>query len=268
MARVKRRAAAEGIGTQSRRRSGWRWCRSLRWGGCTAVCRITSIWNRVRRWCCPRFRWVQPLAAHGSRNAASTQVTGSYQTTLSLGGWLPIRNVRTVITRRAEVTVCGTPFGVRMFSEGALIVGFSEISAPDGSTVSPAKAAGLRLGDRVIRIGRTGTTDNDAVREALEAACGKASEVVYVRGGEQRRTTLTPVWDANAGQWRAGMWVRDSSAGVGTLTFVDAERGVFAGLGHPISDGDTGRALPCAAERSCPARSPAAVRARWAAPGS
>ena len=191
----------------------------------------------------PRFRWVQPLAAHGSWNAASTQVTGSYQTTLSLGGWLPIRNVRTVITRRAEVTVCGTPFGVRMFSEGALIVGFSEISAPDGSTVSPAKAAGLRLGDRVIRIGRTGTTDNDAVREALEAACGKASEVVYVRGGEQRRTTLTPVWDANAGQWRAGMWVRDSSAGVGTLTFVDAERGVFAGLGHPISDGDTGESI-------------------------
>ncbi len=48
-----------------------------------------------------------------------------------------------------------------------------------------------------------------------------------------------PVWDA-AAQWRAGMWVRDSSAGVGTLTFVDVQAGVFAGLGHPISDSDTG----------------------------
>ena len=82
-----------------------------------------------------------------------------------------------------------------------------------------------------------------AVKEALEAARGSAAEVIYVRSGEQRSTTLTPVWDVAAAQWRAGMWVRDSSAGVGTLTFVDPEKGVFAGLGHPISDGDTGESI-------------------------
>ena len=113
-----------------------------------------------------------------------------------------------------------------MFSEGALIVGFSDIDSPGGSTVNPAKAAGLRLGDRVIRIGQIRTENNDAVKEALEAARGSAAEVIYVRSGEQRSTTLTPVWDATAAQWRAGMWVRDSSAGVGTLTFVDPEKGV------------------------------------------
>ena len=188
----------------------------------------------------PRFGWVEPMGLHGSQNAASTQVVGSYQTTLSLGGWLPIKNIRTVVTERTQVTVCGTPFGVKMFSEGALIVGFSDIDSPGGSTVNPAKAAGLRLGDRVIRIGQTRTENNDAVKEALEAARGSAAEVIYVRSGEQRSTTLTPVWDAAAAQWRAGMWVRDSSAGVGTLTFVDPEKGVFAGLGHPISDSDTG----------------------------
>ena len=68
-------------------------------------------------------------------------------------------------------------------------------------------------------------------------------EVIYIRGGEQLQTTLTPAWDATAGQWRAGMWVRDSSAGVGTLTFADEEKGVFAGLGHPISDSDTGESI-------------------------
>lgn len=66
----------------------------------------------------PRFGWVEPMGLHGSQNAASTQVVGSYQTTLSLGGWLPIKNIRTVVTERAQVTVCGTPFGVKMFSEG------------------------------------------------------------------------------------------------------------------------------------------------------
>lgn len=192
----------------------------------------------------PRFAWVAPLSADlpgSSRNAASTRAVGSYQTTLALGGWLPVKTVRTIVTDRAEVIVCGVPFGVKMFSEGALVVGFSSMEQ-NGSMVSPAKAAGLRLGDRVICIGETTTENNDAVKDALEAAAGPV-EVVYIRDGEQRQTTLTPLWDAASGQWRAGMWVRDSSAGVGTLTFADPERGVFAGLGHPISDSDTGASI-------------------------
>lgn len=192
----------------------------------------------------PRFSWVEPLSADlpgSSRNAASTRAVGSYQTTLALGGWLPVKTVRTIVTDRAEVIVCGMPFGVKMFSEGALVVGFSSMEQ-NGTMVSPAKAAGLRLGDRVICIGETTTENNDAVKDALEAAAGPV-EVVYIRDGEQRQTTLTPLWDAASGQWRAGMWVRDSSAGVGTLTFADPERGVFAGLGHPISDSDTGASI-------------------------
>ena len=191
----------------------------------------------------PRFAWVEPQRGHGSQNVASTRAVGSYQTTLTLGGWLPIKTIRAVVTERPRVTVCGTPFGVKMFSEGALIVGFSEIGQAGGGTSNPAKEAGLRLGDRVICIGQTRTESNDAVKEALDAAEGQAVEVVYIRSGEQKLTTLTPVWDSASGQWRAGMWVRDSSAGVGTMTFVDRQLGVFAGLGHPISDSDTGESV-------------------------
>ena len=190
----------------------------------------------------PRFGWVEPLRGHGSRNVASTRAAGSYQTTLALGGWLPVKTIRATVMQRPTVTVCGTPFGVKMFSEGALVVGFSEVHTAAG-TVNPAKQAGLRLGDRVIRMGNTVTETNEQVHAALEAAAGAAVEVVYVRKGEQRQTTLLPVWDTQNAQWRAGMWVRDSSAGVGTLTFVDAQAGVFAGLGHPISDSDTGESV-------------------------
>ena len=126
---------------------------------------------------------------------------GSYQTTLTLGGWLPIKTIRAVVTERPRVTVCGTPFGVKMFSEGALIVGFSEIGQAGGGTSNPAKEAGLRLGDRVICIGQTRTESNDAVKEALDAAEGQSVEVVYIRSGEQKLTALTPVWDGAAGQW-------------------------------------------------------------------
>lgn len=190
----------------------------------------------------PRYAWVQPLTPRGSSSVASTRAAGSYQTTLALGGWLPIKTVRTEVTARKSVTVCGTPFGVKMFSEGALIVGFSDINI-SGGTANPAKDAGLRMGDRVICIGDTTTENNDAVKATLEASGGAALNVVYVRDGEQLMTTLTPVWDAAEAQWRAGMWVRDSSAGVGTLTFADEENGVFAGLGHPISDSDTGESV-------------------------
>lgn len=192
----------------------------------------------------PRFRLVAPLESlHGSRNAAVTRAVGSYQTTLSLGGWLPVKTVRTIVTERTEVTVCGTPFGVKMFSEGALVVGLSNVERADGEMLSPAKSAGLRLGDRVICIGEMQTENNDAVKEALNEAQGEPVEVVYIRNGEQLMTTLTPIRDAATGQWRAGMWVRDSSAGVGTLTFADPKKGVFAGLGHPISDSDTGESI-------------------------
>ena len=190
----------------------------------------------------PRFAWVEPMHPGGSRNAASTKAVGSYQATLSLGGWFPVKTVRALVTERPVVTVCGTPFGVKMFSEGALVVGFSDLSTADGFA-NPAKKAGLKLGDRVIRMGQTQTETNDEVKDALDAADGAALEVVYVRDGEQRQTVLTPVWDASAGQWRAGKGVRDSSAGVGTMTFIDEEAGVFAGLGHPISDSDTGKSV-------------------------
>jgi stage IV sporulation protein B len=95
----------------------------------------------------------------------------------------------------------------------------------------------------VICIDDVPTLNNDAVKEALEQSGGAPVEVVYVRDGEQYSAQLTPVKSAEDGQWMAGMWVRDSSAGVGTLTFVDEDAGVFAGLGHAISDSDTGESV-------------------------
>lgn len=53
----------------------------------------------------PRFGWVEPLRGHGSRNVASTRAAGSYQTTLALGGWLPVKTIRATVMQRPTVTV-------------------------------------------------------------------------------------------------------------------------------------------------------------------
>lgn len=100
-----------------------------------------------------------------------------------------------------------------MFSEGALIVGFSDVDRADGGTANPAKAAGLHLGDRVVCIGETATENNDAVKAALDAAQGAEVEVIYIRGGEQLQTTLSPCLGRHGSQWRP-VWV-GSQAGWG-----------------------------------------------------
>ena len=137
-----------------------------------------------------------------------------------------------------SVVVCGTPFGVKMFSDGALVVAFADRYSASGRE-NPAKEAGLRLGDLIISAAGRPVHSNDDLSAALQTGQGSAVPILYRRGGHEYTAQLTP-WADASGVYKAGLWVRDSSAGIGTLTFVDPVAGSFAGLGHPISDVDTG----------------------------
>ena len=174
--------------------------------------------------------------------AASQENGGGQNAALRLFGVLPVKTVRTVAAARRSVTVSGAPFGVKMFADGALIVAFSDQYTALG-TENPAKEAGLRLGDRIVSAGGQPVRGNADLAAAVTAAGGQPLTICYQRGGAQHTTTLTPVADRDTGAWRAGVWVRDSSAGIGTLTFTDPQRGTFAGLGHAVSDSDTGAAF-------------------------
>ena len=174
--------------------------------------------------------------------ASAVPVGGSYNTTLTLWGVVPVKTVRTVVVDLRVVTVCGSPFGVKMFSDGALVVGFSDIRSASGYC-NPARDAGLEMGDWILSVNGSRITGNDNLRAAIQAAGSDPCTVVYERDGVQAVTNLTPVADLSDGNFRAGVWVRDSSAGVGTLTFVDNTTGMFGGLGHSISDTDTGESI-------------------------
>lgn len=163
----------------------------------------------------------------------------SRNVTLSLFGAIPLKTVRTVNVETRSVQVCGTPFGVKMFSDGDLVVAFSDQYTNLG-TENPAKEAGLKLGDLIVSAGGHAVRSNEELTQAITDAAGNAIPVVYQRDGVQHTTMLTPMQDASTGAYRAGLWVRDSSAGIGTMTFLDPLNGTFAGLGHAISDTDTG----------------------------
>ena len=162
-------------------------------------------------------------------------------TPLTLLG-LPVKTVRTVQQQRRTVQLGGTPFGVKMFTDGALVVAFSDIYTVHGSE-NPAKEAGLRLGDLITQANGISVRTNEELTDAIAAAAGGSVELRYLRGQNQMTCTLTPVRERGTDAPRAGIWVRDSSAGIGTLTFADTEHGTFAGLGHAVSDSDTGTDL-------------------------
>ncbi len=184
--------------------------------------------------------WVAARENEGEVAAAgSARQDASRNVTLTLFGAIPIKTVRAVEVEARSVQVCGTPFGVKMFSDGVLVVAFSDQYTGLG-TENPAKEAGLKLGDLIVSAGGRPVRSNEELNQAITAAGGTPLAIVYRRGGTQYSTTLTPVEDAAAGVYRAGVWVRDSSAGIGTMTFLDPANGTFAGLGHAISDVDTG----------------------------
>ena len=191
--------------------------------------------------------------SRGAALPASGTATKGQSQTLRLFGVVPVKTVYTVESPRRTVTVCGRPFGVKMFADGALVVAFSDQRTAFG-TENPAKEAGLRLGDIIVSAAGRDVRGNDDLAAAITAAGGAPLELVYVRGGERHTTTLTPVADRDTGTWRAGVWVRDSSAGIGTLTFAEAGSGVFAGLGHAVSDTDTGASFPLLSGEIVPVR--------------
>ena len=201
----------------------------------------------------------------GSVAADNAVADKSGNVTLTLLGVVPIKTVRAVSTPRRTVQVCGTPFGVKMFSDGALIVAFTDRYTALGSE-NPAKAAGLRLGDWIVSAGGRPVRSNDDLTAAIQAADGASLTVVYRRDGVQHTATLTPAQDEKGG-YKAGVWVRDSGAGIGTMSFVDAQHGTFAGLGHSISDTDTGTELTLLSGEIVPVTITGCIRGAAGSPG-
>lgn len=201
----------------------------------------------------------------GSVAADSASPDTSANVTLALFGVLPVKTVRAVRTPRRTVQVCGTPFGVKLFSDGALVVAFSDRYTALGSE-NPAKAAGLRLGDLIVSAGGREVRSNDDLTTAIQAANGRPLPVVYRRGGAQYTAELVPVKDEQ-GDYKAGVWVRDSGAGIGTMSFIDPAHGTFAGLGHSISDADTGADLTLLSGEIVPVTITGCIRGAAGSPG-
>lgn len=166
-----------------------------------------------------------------------SQITKASDSMLMLFDSIPIKNVAEKTIARPLLVPCGQPFGIKLMTEGVMIVSFEKTNGE-----CPASDCGLQIGDVILSVNGEKVDSNKKVGEVISDSNGEPCAVIYKRNNEIMSATLTPVlYD---GSYKGGMWVRDSSAGIGTLTFYNPENSTFGGLGHPICDSDTKVALP------------------------
>ena len=201
-----------------------------------------------------------PAAA--SEDETLAEVSVSTDMILSLLG-IPLKKVEVRISPEKRLIPGGQALGVAMRTDGVLIVGVSE--AAEG--VCPAKDAGLAAGDVIRTVDGAAVTTAESLTALLNRAGGKPVMIAYDRQGQHRTALLTPHRDETTGAVRLGAWVRDSTAGVGTLSFYDPETGKYAALGHAITDGDTGSVLTVSEGQVLKAEIVAVQRGQKGAPG-
>ncbi len=182
-------------------------------------------------------------ADSGVQQASAVNGGGRYQSSLKLFGVMPIKEVSVNVVEPSYVIPCGTPFGLKMFTDGVLVVGMSDVDTANG-TKNPAVDAGLKVGDVILFINGVRMTSNRLAAQAFEQCEGKPLDLVVKRDDLEFNAKLTPQFSVSCDSYKAGLWIRDSSAGIGTMTFVDPATGMFGGLGHGVCDVDTGEVVP------------------------
>ena len=173
----------------------------------------------------------------------NTAACGNYEFSVKLLGSIPIKNVHVTVMPKTYLIPSGETVGIKLYADGLMVVALSDVTCPDGTQKTPAKDAGIKKGDRILAVnGETVNSSEDFVKHLNQANVPlnlqvKREETVF-------DTAVTPAISAQNNLPRLGMWVRDSTAGIGTLTFYNPQTNDFGALGHAITDADTGDVIP------------------------
>ena len=154
-------------------------------------------------------------------------------------GVIPAKKISVRVVDENYVAVLGTPFGIKLYTEGVLVAGFSDVETKSKDK-SPAKSAGIKEGDFLVSLNGVKVYTNEDVSKIIKNSNGEIVVAEIIRNGKEKTISFYPAKSKKDGEYKAGMWVKDSSAGIGTMTFYSPKYNVVAGLGHGICDSDTG----------------------------
>ncbi len=179
-----------------------------------------------------------PFVSFGDTITVSGE--GSYQLPCTLLGKIHFKDIKVTPTEADSILVSGSSVGIYMETSGVLVIDTGEILSSDGQIQDPAKNL-LKPGDYIVALNQQKISCKQDLIDDLKDLDGSAVTVSIRRENSLVPVSLTPVQDSS-GKYKLGIWVRDDTQGIGTLTFV-TEDGKFGALGHGISDVDTGNLL-------------------------
>ena len=152
---------------------------------------------------------------------------------------LNLKTITANILPTTKVIPVGDLVGLKLYTQGVLVVGMSEIKGKDNKIYRPFENSGIEQGDSIIEINDVKVNTTQELISCVSKCYGKDIEITYIKDGNILETVITPV-KTNDNTYKLGLWVRDAEAGIGTVTFYDKTNNSFAALGHGIQDIDTG----------------------------
>ena len=167
---------------------------------------------------------------------------GNETLSVSLFNNLFLKSVDVSVLPKTTVVPVGNIAGVKLYTNGVLVVGMSEIEGEDSKTYKPYENTGIEEGDTIVKINDDLIDSTDDLIEKVNMSNGEKIEIEYIHDEETKECSITPIKTSEE-EYKLGLWVRDSAAGVGTVTFYEPSTQRFGALGHGITDIDTGDLL-------------------------
>lgn len=184
-------------------------------------------------------------AVKSNSDTISVSTANNEKTTadISILGIIPVSEIDAKEAARKYVYVGGSLVGIRLYTEGLLVVGTEEVATENGN-VSPADECGILQGDIITQVNDEIVTSVSDFTSRIIASDGKNISITVKRNNDLYYYSLKPAYSQAENNYRCGLWLRDSTAGIGTLTFADPENKTLATLGHAICDAETQAVLP------------------------
>ncbi|MDR7869998.1 MAG: SpoIVB peptidase [Tissierellaceae bacterium] len=187
---------------------------------------------------------VQTIYNEGSKSYNINGIeTGESQLQFKLLGLIPVKEVNLNVIERPNLIPGGSAIGVRLNTKGVLVVAITDVIDINGVRSSPAKGAGLKVGDSIVAINDQKIVNAEQVVEILNKIKDEEVKIRILRNNAEFETNVKSVQCLQDNSYRLGVWVRDKTTGIGTLTYINPYNNSFGALGHGITDIDTGKLL-------------------------
>lgn len=174
-------------------------------------------------------------------DAVPVSTVGSYQTELKLFGLFHYKNIKFDVIEQEKVMPSGRAVGLYIQSDGVMVLGTAKVQGKDGMSYEPAKDI-LQPGDTIYRVEGKSVKNIDEVVDAIDRSGKKKITLGVRRNGNAIRVKIDTI-QGKDGTYRLGIWLREDTEGIGTLSFI-TDKNQFAALGHGVTDIDTGKVIP------------------------